>query len=59
MDLTVGKLREMLEGVSDDMVVVGWSDYWPGNASVESSGVQTGVHDDSDKTEYFVINGMA
>ena len=56
--LTVGKLREMLEGVSDDMVVVGWSDYWPGDASVEGSGVQTRVHDNEDMTEYFVINGM-
>jgi len=58
MELTVGKLREMLKDVRDDMVVVGWSDYYPGNETVESSGVQTGVHEDADKTEYFVINGM-
>lgn len=57
MELTVGKLREMLKDVRDDMVVVGWSDYWPGNANAEVSGVKTGVHDDSDKTEYFVIDG--
>ncbi|WXW92668.1 hypothetical protein SEA_ENYGMA_215 [Streptomyces phage Enygma] len=56
--LTVGKLREMLDGVDDNMIVVGWSDYWPGDAEIEGSGVQTGVHDSQDDTEYFVVNGF-
>lgn len=56
--LTVGKLKELLEGVPDDMIVVAWSDYYPANAHISGSGVQTGVHEDADKTEYFVVDGM-
>lgn len=57
-DLTVGKLKELLKDVPDDMIVVAWSDYYPANAHIHGSGVQTGVHADADKTEYFVVDGM-
>ncbi|QBZ72422.1 peptidase [Streptomyces phage Circinus] len=49
--LTVGKLKELLEGVPDDMLVVGWSDYYPGLAD------SAGVEDWGDNGKFFVVDG--
>ena len=57
-DLTVGKLKELLKGVPDDMIVVAWSDYYPANAHIYGSGVKTGVNEYGDMTEYFVVDGV-
>lgn len=58
MNLTIGKLKEMIKDLPDDMEVVGWSDYYPGIADAECSGVSTGIFRDSDETiEYFVVDG--
>lgn len=59
-NLTVGKLRKMLEGLSDDMEVIGWSDYYPGIADAENSGVQNmdlDMYKGPGAQDYFVIDG--
>lgn len=58
-NLTVGTLRKMLESLPDEMEVIGWSDYYPGIAEAESSGVQKHAMDflGEDEKLYFVVDG--